>query len=252
MKKAAKEWVRLILPTTVKAHRIRGGRLKGRQIVTSWHDYPAAITGRTEAKLVDWFFEHVRPGHVWLDVGAHYGYTSIALGHLVGANGRVFAFEPVVGTAGHMSETRRINGLNQIVVIPTALTDTGDLEAAELVVVRGMGEESGGGSRRETLLSSRFDWLWPRINRGRDRIDGIKIDVQGMELKVLRGMVETLRRHAPFLVLELHDGVDRAAVLEFLRTVGYGNPGVPIEPMEGEDLPQYNSNRSYAFFPIRK
>jgi hypothetical protein len=41
----------------------------------------------------------VKPG----DIGAHYGYTAIALCKLVGPSRRVFAFEPMLKTAGCVS-----------------------------------------------------------------------------------------------------------------------------------------------------
>ena len=69
--------------------------------MTSWHDYPAAILGRTEGALLAYFAKHASSGETWLDVGAHYGYTAIALSKLVGGNGRVFAFEPMLNTAGN-------------------------------------------------------------------------------------------------------------------------------------------------------
>ena len=74
-----KTQLRRLMPRAVRPHRILSGRLRGRWIVTSWHDYPAAILGRTERALLDWFEGHVKPGQTWLDVGAHYGYTAIAL-----------------------------------------------------------------------------------------------------------------------------------------------------------------------------
>ena len=89
-----KAQIRRFMPRSVRPHRILAGRLRGYRIVTSWHDYPGAILGRTERPLLDWFDGHVRPGETWLDVGAHYGYTAIALSRLVGPQRRVFAFEP--------------------------------------------------------------------------------------------------------------------------------------------------------------
>ena len=73
-------------------------RLRGAWLVTSWHDYPAGLAGRTERALLEWFAQNVHQGETWLDVGAHYGYTTIALGRLVGSHGRVFTFEPVPAT----------------------------------------------------------------------------------------------------------------------------------------------------------
>src|SRR5437879_10907621 len=116
-----KRQLRRLMPRTVRPHRILRGRLRGFKIVTSWHDYPGAILGTTERPLLEWFERNVRSGETWLDVGAHYGYTGIALSRLVGARGRVFAFEPVAMTAGYVTRTRALNGLAQLRVIPCGL-----------------------------------------------------------------------------------------------------------------------------------
>ena len=80
-----KEWVRRnVLPSKIGRHTIISGPIKGSTIVTSWHDYPAAILGGTELPLLKWFEQHVKPGQTWLDIGGHYGYTAIALARLTG------------------------------------------------------------------------------------------------------------------------------------------------------------------------
>ena len=63
-------------------------------MVTSWRDYPAGITGRTEKRLLEWFEREAGEGETWLDIGAHYGYTTLALARMTGPSGRVYAFEP--------------------------------------------------------------------------------------------------------------------------------------------------------------
>src|SRR5579871_1370118 len=100
MNRTWKERIRQFLPKTLKGHRIRRGFLQGSVIFTSWRDYPGAIRGTTEAPLLEWFQRNVQPGETWLDIGAHYGYTALALAKLVGATGRVVAFEPVIASAG--------------------------------------------------------------------------------------------------------------------------------------------------------
>ena len=74
-----KERFRKLLPRQTREHRILSGQLRGVAIVTSWHDYPGAILGRTEAPLLEWFRHNVRRSQTWIDIGAHYGYTAIAL-----------------------------------------------------------------------------------------------------------------------------------------------------------------------------
>src|SRR5207237_10129798 len=97
---ALKESIRRIRPDAMRPHSILAGPLRGASIYTSWHDYPGAILGTTEKPLLSWFQRHVSAGETWIDIGAHYGYTAIALCRLVGPTGRVVAFEPVPTTAG--------------------------------------------------------------------------------------------------------------------------------------------------------
>lgn len=242
--------IRRLLPKRVKPHRIIRGPLQGRYLVTSWHDYPAGIGGYTEAALLTWFQKNVKTGECWLDVGAHYGYTAIALSGLVGATGSVWAFEPIPETAGHLGRTARINGFDQLRVLPVALGDPESLTLIRLATVRGMADSTlPATDTPSTILVARLDWLWSRLSDGSSRIQGIKIDVQGMELHVLRGMSNILRSHKPVLVVELHAGVDREEVLVVLRAAGYSNPGEPIEPLPGERTPCYADDHSYVFWP---
>jgi FkbM family methyltransferase len=245
--------LRRLLPRTIRPRRILAGPLRGVWLVTSWHDYSGGLTGRTERALLDWFGEHARTGETWLDVGAHYGYTGFALARLVGAGGRVFTFEPVAATAGYMDRGRELNGLTQITIVPLGLGAPETLEIRRLPLTRGMADSTlptCGRTQFVTIPIARFDWAWPLLHNGDAAVHGIKIDVQGMELEVLTGMQETLRRWHPRLVIELHTGVNRAAVLALLRDVGYSTSATAVEPAVDERTPLLLDDRSYAFTPI--
>jgi FkbM family methyltransferase len=247
-----KSLLREFLSRSIRSHAILAGALRGYHIVTSWHDYPAAITGRTERPLLDWFARNVKLGETWLDIGAHYGYTAIALSRLVRPAGRVFAFEPMISTAGCVAQTRELNDFPQLIVLPLGLACPEALGMRQLPATRGMVDstlpkDEGHTKWQETIIVARLDWLWPRICGKNDRIDGVKIDVQGMEVEVLQGMLETLQRQQPKLVVELHDGVNRKELLDLIEAAGYSRRALPIEPAEGEEEPQYLDNRSYAF-----
>lgn len=243
-----KRFIRSLLPRKMKPHRIFAGHLRGKRIVTSWHDYPAAILGYTESPLLAWFDKNVKSGQTWLDIGAHYGYTAIALSKLVGQKGRVFAFEPMLATAGYLTQTREHNRFSQLTVLPLALANNDGFELSQLPVIRGMVDSTiEQNTWMETFLVAGLDWLWPQICGQNARIDGIKIDVQGMELQTLRGMKQALINHQPKLVVEFHAGVNRDDVLALLESVGHSREATPIEPVEGEDQARYLDDRSYAF-----
>jgi FkbM family methyltransferase len=240
--------LRKLLPRRIRRKRILGGPLRGAVIVTSWHDYPAAILGYTERPLLGWFGDHVQAGETWLDVGAHYGYTAIALSRLVGPAGRVFAFEPMLSTAGYLAQTRGLNRLSQLTVVPFGLgAPRGDVELRALAATRGMVDSTVAEGPPEPILVARLDWLWPQLCGDREGIDGVKLDVQGMEIEVFRGMAHVLKRFTPKLVVEVHRGVDRAEMLDLLQAAGYARTGAPIEHDEQVTSQQYLDDRSYAF-----
>jgi len=243
-----KSVARTFLPRQVRAHRILRGPLRGVRIVTSWHDYPAAILGTTEAPLLDWLAANVRPGETWLDVGAHYGYTALALCRFVGGNGRVFAFEPVLTTAAHLQGTREANRLGQLTIVPFALGKDQPLSIEVSAVDRGMathGEPSGSATH---LYAIGLDRLWPSINGNEPRVDGIKIDVQGMEHEAVLGMLGVLRQWRPKLIIEFHAGVDRGRIVRHLAEVGYQGTGRPIDSDQARQG-NYLDDRSYLFLP---
>lgn len=249
MRRRLKQIIRSILPRNIRPYRIMSGPLAGNIIVTSWHDYPAAILGRTEVHLLKWFSQSVNLGETWLDIGAHYGYTAIALCKNVGDSGKVFAFEPLLSTAGFLARTRFINRLNNLSVIPVALGSNDRIEEIKLPIVRGMIDSTRTDGWKESIYVAGLDWLWQIISPENQKIDGVKIDVQGMEVSVLSGMKNILCEHRPKLVLELHPGVDRAQVLDLLEQAGYGRDAIPVEPVEGEVAALFVDDRSYVFFP---
>jgi FkbM family methyltransferase len=241
--------VRKILPSQLKRHRIMAGPLRGLSIVASWQHYHTAMIGTTEPALIDWFERNVNTGETWLDIGANYGYTALALRRRVGNQGRVFAFEPKLSTCGCLAQTMALNAFSEVTVVPVGLGQPDQLGVRTLVVNGGMVDSISEGDTSETILVSRLDWLWPQICGQEERIDGVRIDVQGMELEVLEGMRSVLAAYTPKLVIELHRGVSRTAVLDLLDECGYEPHGEPIYNLPDERSgPLYCDNRSYAFF----
>ena len=210
--KQLKAQVRRLLPKSIRAHSILAGPLRGSSIYTSWHDYPGAILGTTEKPLLEWFSANVSPGETWIDVGAHYGYTAIALCRLVGRKGRVVAFEPVLSTAGCIARTRELNGLFQLQIVPAGLSSCSAIESRYMPVIRGMADRTiphNVWGERISIVS--FDTAWNFLCEGDPVVHGVKIDVQGMELEAIEGMRHMLSRYKPKVIVEFHAG-GRAAL----------------------------------------
>ncbi len=205
----AKSLVRELLPRRHVAHRVMSGPLCGMKIVTSWHDYPAAILGYTERKLTDWLLANARPGETWLDVGANCGYTSLALSRAVGPQGRVFAFEPALTTAACLEQTGRVNGLTSSSPLPFALSESPRPVVSRFVTERGMIDsqlppdgrtrDDGDHRRRPRRDLGRHRRRRHYRSRHQDRR-------AGHGTRALRGMRRLLSQHRPRIVLEIHRG----------------------------------------------
>ena len=150
-------------------------------------------TGDYEPFARNLFVNALGPGMVVLDIGAHVGLYTIPSARAVGDSGRVLAFEPHPGNRGLLERNIATNGLDNITVIPAAVSDREgqlDLHTSRFNTGDHRLYRSGGGEGVPTPVVS-IDAACRA--EGITGVDLIKIDVQGAELQVLRGMEETLR-----------------------------------------------------------
>jgi FkbM family methyltransferase len=128
----------------------------------------------------------LRPGDVFVDVGANIGALSLAASTIVGAQGRVFAIEAHPRTIGYLRGNVKLNQAENITVIHAA---AGDREGAVRFTSRRSDEQNHvSGSGVEVPLGT-LDSLLPDVP-----IRLLKIDVEGFELFVLRGAAQSLPR----------------------------------------------------------
>ena len=134
---------------------------------------------------------------VAVDGGAHIGVISVLLASLC-PDGHVYAFEPVAETAAHLEHNLAANDITNVTVERLALyRDDGEITLAFDESYPG-GSHIGDGEFR--VATARLD-TWAQA-RGLDRLDLLKLDVEGAEPAVLDGAEETLRRFQPLTVVE--------------------------------------------------
>ena len=224
LKRAARwhEWVPRWLPSglTVTLRRLALKRYTvpvlcrlptGQQFFADPSDLVQCLVGTTggwEQLIFDAVRPFVAPDATVLDVGAHVGYTALLFADWVGASGRVVCFEPVPNHVAQLLRNLDVNGYRaRTLVVPAAVAD----EAAVRSFCDDGGSNSGMGSldAREGRTPSRLvrtvaidDWL---AATNVSDIALTKIDVEGAEALVVRGMSRSLveGRHRAVLI-ELH------------------------------------------------
>ena len=174
-------------------------------------------------------------GRVVYDVGCLEGLYTLFFARAVGARGQVVAFEPNPQNCVAIRDNVTINRFTNVRLMEIGLgTGPGTMELVIPFGFPGQGTVDSElkdhylkqtGTRR---VSVRIDSL-DRV-AGSDRLpppDVMKVDVEGFELQVLEGAVETLREHQPKLFVELHglEPEHRVAnmrrIIDLLRGVGY-------------------------------
>lgn len=151
---------------------------------------------------------------VVIDVGANVGVHTVAFARAA-HKGRVLAFEPVAEMLERASLNCALNGISNIALINCALGEApGEIEIN--VNVAGNGMEGTSSLLRTVHVERTPENYRPRkvpVRRLDDvieemapkgRISFIKIDTEGFEPMVLKGAVDTIRRHRPAMVVEAH------------------------------------------------
>lgn len=157
-----------------------------------------------------------RRGDIVLDIGANVGGFTVPLAEHVGPEGEVHAFEPFRKVFQHLTANVALNGLTNVFTYNVALGSTQkviEVHTPDLTTwnfpsaIRVEGQYS-----REDALSQanlRYEKKRERLEvRPLDslefggRVKLVKIDVEFMELEVLRGGRETFRKHRPVLWVE--------------------------------------------------
>lgn len=158
-------------------------------------------------------------GGVFIDVGASFGYFSIVATDAVGPNGRVIAIEPSSRDYARLVDNVLINNLGNVVTTHRiALSDKKgsallSIATEERSALNTLGDEfSFKGVDRidkeeiETISLDEFLETNPV-----DRVDFIKLDIEGSELKALLGARKTIERFKPALMLGVNENALRAS-----------------------------------------
>ena len=177
----------------------------------------------------------LRPGMGVLDIGANIGYFAMLSASLVGSSGHVLAIEPNPRNARMLEASRRANGFDQLTLSQTAAGPRTGL----LVLHRSHSNGTTSalpGELADMLGAETVPCLRPdALVAAGQRIDLIKVDVEGAEYLALLGCTGIIARDHPAIISEFSpglmpgiSGIDGPGYLRWLTGLGYRLSG--IEP----------------------
>jgi FkbM family methyltransferase len=206
-----------------------------RLVVDSESELHRLYSCRKEPETVAWIEEFVRPGEVVFDIGANVGAFSLVVGRATGGRCTVYAFEPSFSTYAQLSRNVALNGCQgRVIPMLVALSDENGLVTFNYssldpgAALHALGDSVDYRGRpfrpalAQPVLSYRMDDFVAQF-AGRTP-NHIKLDVDGIELKVLRGGPKTLADPALRSVLvEVESGrAEEGGIEALLAAHGFG------------------------------
>jgi len=242
-------------------------------VLTAWLDglsvyaYPGNetsraifVTGNYEPNEFFMLAQVLRPGMIFVDVGANMGLYTLFAAQRVGEHGRVLAIEPSTRECGRLLKNVAANSLSNVRLLWNAVSDSRSDTDLLIAEEEWSGHNTLGAfaydtplATKETVRTERLDDIVLREELS--RVDIIKLDVEGAELLALKGAVGILERFRPLFLLELadralcHQGSSSAQIWDFCRQKGYRifafdqTTGLPVL---AQQKPYYDSENVVA------
>ena len=196
--------------------------------------------GLHEPNVTAVFERRLRPRMRVIDIGANVGWFTLLAASRVGPTGQVIAVEPDRGNAALLEASRRINGFENVLLLPVA---AGRVSGA-VAIFRAYSNAATAPLDTVDPLASE---IVPAI-RLDDVIDAaggpiglVKADVEGAEPIALAGLERVLRRDRPTIVCEFApgmmpgvSGVDGPTYVEWLMALDYR---IALITPEGGEVP---------------
>ena len=188
-----------------------------------WLQIELRASGRLEPRTTALFERILRPGDTCVDVGSHVCYLSLLAARLVGASGRIFAIDPQPYNCAKILTNAELNGFTSITVIAAAVAEADGFTSLKnqsrqdkaRLTLAGPGVNDGA----PTFVVPKITLRWLLETYDLRPVNLLKIDVEGLELEVLKGAGDAIRaiENIVFEVLPGEDADKTRAIERMLR-----------------------------------
>ncbi len=161
------------------------------------------MMGEYETEVLKAFEISVKKNAIVLDIGANIGINAMRLSKLVGDNGKVYAFEPIPFNQQRFKKNIQLNKITNITLMEFAL---GQHNEQVIISIDDKEENMGAISLRNPTehgiaieVRNGDEWV---LQNNIEKIDFMKIDVEGFEWNVINGFSESIKKYHPTILLE--------------------------------------------------
>jgi FkbM family methyltransferase len=223
------KWGHRLVPDRYLPLTVLRGTLAGRRLMLNLRYQMGYWLGLTEPDVQEVLNALIVPGDVVFDVGAEIGFFSV-LAAVLSRGGAVFAFEPNPENLEVLHQTAKMNSDLHLTIVPKAVGD-GCRRAEFLTYSRRPGVENASLLGRLPEAAA-CDPSGDRVPVDMTDLDAfsagcgllpavVKIDVEGAEGLVLKGMSGLLISARPQLIIEIHSEAAQSAVARILAAHEY-------------------------------
>ena len=172
----------------------------------------------------------LKPGETFLDIGANVGFYTLIAAKVVGRTGSVYAFEPAPNTRAGLERNIQLNDFGNVTTVPVALSDATGIGELFLDAKKNSGaaslRRSPNSGESVSVVVDTYDNFAALYALPIPAL--VKIDVEGSEVSVLRGMTALLSRpDRPAIILEVSEwsleemGYSKAELFRLVTSFGY-------------------------------
>lgn len=194
----------------------------------SWVSKEVHFHGMHEEHILEKIIDNLPIGGTFVDVGANVGQHTLYAAQKVGPSGLVYAFEPIPSSANNIQLSKEKNNFTWLTIIQKAVTNF----VGETIFYKyGLTDISSRNKNFTDRAAEEIQVQTTTLDQelaSIEKIDLIKIDVEGYEMDVLLGAKEIIEKHKPKIILEFSpvfyeklkpsDSVD---ILKFFLKNGY-------------------------------
>lgn len=234
-------------------------RLKMELVPTDYLQNQIYYTGTFEEHCLKVLRKLLEPGDCFLDIGANIGLYTLESARIVGDNGVVYAFEPNSENYRHLLRNTELNNLENVKAMNFGIGDERTKISLRLPKNGNKGEYTIGDVEGEIIEDVNIEKMDDVVKKEDiNKINLVKMDIEGAEIDALKGMRETINKYRPVFLIEIwKEALGRfkytpAELVKFFEDMDYSGKELSTSGLKELNNPENIVEIDAIFIPNEK